>query len=134
MIKRPRHKLLSDPKNRENRNSNFLQSSCFFSGESTNHHRPNGNIQQSFDRYTALAKEAQLLGDRVASESFLQHADHYLRLINASRKPLENEEKKNQNPLIPLQKRNNRRRKSSNEENSLSSHEELRETSSPTVL
>jgi hypothetical protein len=35
----------------------------------------------SFDRYLALARAAAASGDAVASENYLQHADHYFRLL-----------------------------------------------------
>src|SRR5438445_8742849 len=44
-----------------------------------------GSALQIFERYVALAGEAAIGGDRVAAESFYQHAEHYLRVANASR-------------------------------------------------
>jgi hypothetical protein len=40
-----------------------------------------GTPQQIIDKYQALARDAQLAGDRVAAESFLQHAEHYSRML-----------------------------------------------------
>ncbi len=40
-----------------------------------------GTPQQIIDKYQALARDAQLAGDRVAAESFLQHSEHYSRLL-----------------------------------------------------
>jgi hypothetical protein len=37
------------------------------------------NIQNSFEKYTALAHEAMVTGDRVLAESYYQQAEHYLR-------------------------------------------------------
>jgi hypothetical protein len=42
-----------------------------------------GNAYQVFERYVALAREAQSGGDRVAAENFYQHAEHYFRIMNA---------------------------------------------------
>ncbi len=42
-----------------------------------------GNAYQVFERYIALAREAQASGDRVAAENFYQHAEHYFRIMNA---------------------------------------------------
>src|SRR5579863_312322 len=42
-----------------------------------------GNAYQVFERYLALAREAQTSGDRIAAESFYQHAEHYFRVMNA---------------------------------------------------
>jgi hypothetical protein len=44
-----------------------------------------GSAHQIFERYVALAREAATGGDRVAAENFYQHAEHYLRVANASR-------------------------------------------------
>jgi hypothetical protein len=40
-----------------------------------------GTPQQIIDKYQLLARDAQLSGDRVAAESYLQHAEHYSRLL-----------------------------------------------------
>src|SRR6266704_6999993 len=43
-----------------------------------------GNAYQVFERYVALAREAQASGDRVAAENLYQHAEHYFRVMNAN--------------------------------------------------
>ncbi len=40
-----------------------------------------GTPQQIIDKYQALARDAHLAGDRVAAESFLQHSEHYTRML-----------------------------------------------------
>jgi hypothetical protein len=45
--------------------------------------RVRGNAHQIFEKYQVLAREASAAGDRIAAESYYQHAEHYLRLINA---------------------------------------------------
>ena len=40
-----------------------------------------GTPQQIIDKYQALARDAQLSGDRVAEQSFLQHSEHYTRML-----------------------------------------------------
>jgi hypothetical protein len=40
-----------------------------------------GTPQQIIDKYQALARDAQVSGDRVAAENHLQHAEHYARLL-----------------------------------------------------
>src|SRR6476660_760494 len=37
-----------------------------------------GNAYQVFERYVALAREAQASGDRVAAENLYQHAEYYV--------------------------------------------------------
>ena len=46
--------------------------------------RVRGNAFQILEKYVALARDAQAAGDRVAAESYFQHAEHYYRLINES--------------------------------------------------
>jgi hypothetical protein len=43
-----------------------------------------GNAYQVYERYLALAREAQTSGDRIASENFYQHAEHYFRVMNVN--------------------------------------------------
>lgn len=40
-----------------------------------------GTPQQIIEKYTALARDAQLSNDRVAEQSFMQHAEHYTRML-----------------------------------------------------
>jgi len=42
-----------------------------------------GNAQTVYERYQQLARDAGSAGDRVLAENFLQHAEHYFRLIRA---------------------------------------------------
>ncbi len=46
--------------------------------------RVRGNAYQVFEKYLALARDAQSAGDRVAAENYYQHAEHYYRIINAN--------------------------------------------------
>ena len=43
-----------------------------------------GTAAQIFDRYCQLARDANSSGDRVAAENFLQHAEHYYRIMLAN--------------------------------------------------
>jgi hypothetical protein len=47
--------------------------------------RVRGNAHQLLEKYKVLARDAQQAGDRVATEYYLQHADHYFRVLNDSR-------------------------------------------------
>jgi len=40
-----------------------------------------GNAQHIADKYAALARDVQAAGDRVMAENYLQHAEHYMRII-----------------------------------------------------
>lgn len=48
-----------------------------------------GTPQQIIDKYNQLARDAQLANDRVATENFQQHAEHYLRLLSQAQKEQE---------------------------------------------
>ncbi len=41
-----------------------------------------GTISHVYEKYQALAREANIAGERIASESYMQHAEHYYRLMN----------------------------------------------------
>lgn len=41
-----------------------------------------GTPAQIIEKYATLARDAQTSGDRVAAENFLQHSEHYTRLLN----------------------------------------------------
>ncbi len=63
-----------------------------------------GTPQQIIDKYQTLARDAQLSGDRVAHENFLQHAEHYVRMlgdaqreIDARREQQDQQRQQNQN-------------------------------------
>ncbi|MFC6488291.1 DUF4167 domain-containing protein [Nitratireductor sp. GCM10026969] len=43
-----------------------------------------GTAQQIADKYATLARDAQSSGDRVIAENYLQHAEHYNRIIAAA--------------------------------------------------
>ncbi len=43
-----------------------------------------GNAQHIAEKYAALARDAQASGDRVMAENYLQHAEHYNRIIMAA--------------------------------------------------
>lgn len=43
-----------------------------------------GNASHVSEKYLTLARDAQASGDPIASENYLQHAEHYLRIIAAS--------------------------------------------------
>ncbi len=43
-----------------------------------------GNAMQVAEKYQALARDAQVAGDRILAENYLQHAEHYSRIIAAA--------------------------------------------------
>src|SRR5271168_311608 len=42
-----------------------------------------GAAQHVYEKYQQLARDAQTSGDRVLAENYLQHAEHYFRLMRA---------------------------------------------------
>lgn len=46
--------------------------------------RIRGNAAQVYERYLQLARDASMSGDRVTAENYYQHAEHYLRIMNAA--------------------------------------------------
>lgn len=55
-----------------------------------------GNAYQVFERYLALAREAQSSGDRIAAENFYQHAEHYFRVMNANGEAFQRQQQQQQ--------------------------------------
>ncbi len=47
--------------------------------------RQRGNAAQLLEKYKGMARDAQMQGDRVQSEYYLQFADHYYRILNENR-------------------------------------------------
>ena len=45
--------------------------------------RNNQNAAKLVDKYSNLAREALSTGDKILSENYLQHADHFSRILNA---------------------------------------------------
>ena len=63
-----------NPKNR-------LGSSSFINGHTRNNFRPYLSAEKLLEKYNSLAKEAMSSGDKTLSENYLQHADHFMRII-----------------------------------------------------
>ena len=60
-----------------------------------------GTPQQIIEKYQMLARDAQLSNDRVAAENFLQHAEHYTRMLaEAQREMAAEQEMRQQNQQI----------------------------------
>lgn len=56
-----------------------------------------GTAAHIFEKYQALARDAQSAGDRIGAENYLQHAEHYHRLIIAAQQPMDGQ------PRLPQQ-------------------------------
>jgi hypothetical protein len=53
--------------------------------------RQRGNAAQLLEKYKNMARDAQLAGDRVQSEYYLQFADHYFRVLGENRPRFEDQ-------------------------------------------
>ena len=79
-----------------------LRSNSFRNEHTRNNFKPSLSAEKLFEKYTSLAKEATTSGDITLSENYLQHADHFMRVIedknrirnqnrvNIADKPIEN--------------------------------------------
>jgi hypothetical protein len=56
-----------------------------------------GTPQQIIDKYLMLARDAQLSNDRVAEQAFLQHAEHYTRMLGEATREMAREQEQRQN-------------------------------------
>ena len=75
------------------------KSNLFTNSQQRNNFRPSLSAEKMLEKYNTLAKEALSSGDRTLSENYLQHSDHFMRLIedknqsrlNVVEKPTEKE-------------------------------------------
>ena len=73
-------------------------SSPFNNGQSRNNFRNGLSPEKLFEKYSTLSKEAMSSGDKISSENFLQHADHFMRIIKEKNKNI------NENKFISADK------------------------------
>ncbi len=64
--------------------------------------RVRGNAWQVYEKYQALARDAQSSGDRVTAENYLQHAEHYYRIIEAINEATAAEQQVRGGPPVPF--------------------------------
>ena len=58
-----------------------LRSNSFSSNQMRNNFRTTQSAEKLLEKYNSLAKEAMSLGDKTLCENYLQHADHFMRVI-----------------------------------------------------
>ena len=63
------------------RTNNIRNNSDNFNG-SNNGARVRGSLSTVLEKYKNLAKDAMSSGDYIGAENYLQHAEHYARIIN----------------------------------------------------
>lgn len=68
-----------------------------------------GTPQQIIDKYQQLARDAQLSNDRVAHENFLQHSEHYTRMLGEAMREMEARREQQENSQSQQGRDNNNR-------------------------
>ena len=83
--KQRRFRRYSNSRNHGSRDNGSLQTRLrpnpFSNGPTRNNFRPSLSAEKLFDKYSSLAKEAMASGDKLLSENYLQHAEHFMRII-----------------------------------------------------
>ena len=62
--------------------SNRLIPGSFASARGKNNFKPHQSVEKLLERYKILAKEALSAGDKILSENYLQHIDHFERIVS----------------------------------------------------
>ena len=75
----------SNDRGRSSRENGYMQarsrSNSFSNNQTRNNFRPTQSAEKLLEKYNSLAKEAMSLGDKTLCENYLQHADHFMRII-----------------------------------------------------
>ena len=82
-FRRNRYKNHADRNNRRNENGSKIMSD-FQNGSNfirKNAGRNNHNASNLIEKYSNLAREALLNGDKILSENYFQHAEHFIRVL-----------------------------------------------------
>ena len=58
-----------------------LRNNSFSDGQTRSNFRTFLSAEKLFEKYSSLAREAMSSGDKTLSENYLQHADHFIRVI-----------------------------------------------------
>ena len=88
-----------------NHESNRLIPGSFASARGKNNFKPHQSVEKLLERYKILAKEALSSGDKILSENYLQHADHFERII--SHKNLNQNQNENSSQVANIIKEQN---------------------------
>lgn len=67
-------------------------------GPNPSGNRNRGNASQLLEKYKGLARDAQMQGDRVQAEYYLQFADHYHRVLEEMNSSKDDRQQQNQQP------------------------------------
>ena len=92
MFQRKRRKFRhhSNGRGRSSRENGYMQvrprSNLFPSIQTRSNFRQTQSAEKLFEKYSTLAKEAMSSGDKTLGENYLQHADHFMRIIEDKNK------------------------------------------------
>ena len=80
----------SNGRSRSSQENGYMQarsrSNSFSNNQTRNNFRPTQSAEKLLEKYNSLAKEAMSLGDKTLCENYLQHADHFMRIIEDKNK------------------------------------------------
>ena len=62
------------------------RSNSFSNSQTRNNFRPTQSAERLLEKYNTLAKEAMSSGEKTLAENYLQHADHFMRIIEDKNK------------------------------------------------
>ena len=75
----------SNGRGRSSQENGYMQarsrSNSFSNNQARNNFRPTQSAEKLLEKYNSLAREAMSLGDKILCENYLQHADHFMRVI-----------------------------------------------------
>ena len=77
------------------------RSNSFSNISTRNNYRQPQSAEKLFEKYNALAKEAMTSGDKTLGENYLQHADHFMRIIEDKNKNREQTKISTADKVIP---------------------------------
>ena len=80
--------------------------------------RNNHNAPKLIEKYNDLAREASSNGDKILSENYLQHADHFTRILNEQEnlKKIRFAESKISDPILSTEEKDNSSKETIEEE------------------
>ena len=80
----------SNGRGRSSQENGYIQarsrSNSFSNNQTRNNFRQTQSAEKLLEKYNSLAKEAMSLGDKTLCENYLQHADHFMRVIEDKNK------------------------------------------------
>ena len=80
----------SNGRGRSSHENGYMQarprSNSFSNSQTRNNFRHTQSAERLLEKYNSLAKEAMSSGDKTLGENYLQHADHFMRIIEDKNK------------------------------------------------